>query len=232
MAASKDDAVTTTTTPSETSVPSDIPSSQDTKNARITLAQRGVVDHDNATAQTEDETARRNRTLLSAQEEKALLRRIDWRIMTICSLLFLLKNIDADNISNARIMNKGTDRNIMTELNMTSDQYNLLNVLYYVCMATATVAKRYTLTIRLGALHRIRGTVELTSQEVQAQCMAIQDHEFLGHCAPRARRSTEQGRDICNQISSWTGTVAVFTLCKLYYANRHVHSSKPACSQQ
>ena len=128
MAASKDDKASTITPPRETS----IPSSQDTKSARITLAQRGVSDNEVADAQTEDEVARRNRTLLSAQEEKALLRRIDWRIMTVCSLLFLLKNIDADNISNARIMNRGTDRNIMTELNMTSDQYNLLNVLYYV----------------------------------------------------------------------------------------------------
>jgi hypothetical protein len=128
MAASKDDKASTITPPRETS----IPSSQDTKSARITLAQRGVSDNEVAAAQTEDEVARRNRTLLSAQEEKALLRRIDWRIMTVCSLLFLLKNIDADNISNARIMNRGTDRNIMTELNMTSDQYNLLNVLYYV----------------------------------------------------------------------------------------------------
>jgi hypothetical protein len=133
MAAGKDDMVATIKTPSETSTPNDIPSSQDTKNAGITLVQRGIIDGDDATAQTENETTRKNRTLLSAQEEKALLRRIDWRIMTVCSLLFLLKNIDADNISNARIMNKGTDRNIMKELNMTSDQYNLLNVLYYVC---------------------------------------------------------------------------------------------------
>ena len=132
MAASKDDTVATIKTPSEASIPNDIPSSQDSKSASITLAQRGLIDNEDASAQTDDETARRNRTLLSAQEEKALLRRIDWRIMTICSLLFLLKNIDADNISNARIMNKGTDRNIMTELDMTSDQYNLLNVLYYV----------------------------------------------------------------------------------------------------
>jgi hypothetical protein len=133
MVSSKDDTVATIKTPSETSIPNDISSSQDTKDAGITLVQRGVIENEDSTAQTEDETTRKNRTLLSAQEEKALLRRIDWRIMTVCSLLFLLKNIDADNISNARIMNKGTDRNIMTELSMTSDQYNLLNVLYYVC---------------------------------------------------------------------------------------------------
>lgn len=74
----------------------------------------------------------RDRTLLTADEEKALMRKVDWRIMTMCSLLFLMKNLDADNISNARIMNRGTDQNIMTQLGMTSDQYNLLNVLYYV----------------------------------------------------------------------------------------------------
>jgi hypothetical protein len=53
-------------------------------------------------------------------------------IFAVGSLLFLMKNLDADNISNARIMNRGTDRNIMTQLGMTSDEYNLLNVLYYV----------------------------------------------------------------------------------------------------
>ena len=60
------------------------------------------------------------------------MQRIDWRTVTISSILFLLKNIDADNISNARILNKGTDTNILMHLDMTSDQYNLLNVLYYV----------------------------------------------------------------------------------------------------
>lgn len=113
----------------------DLSNTEDTtpsKDGNFTLAQRGTTASDDAIESTEEEIVQRNRTLLSAQEEKALLRRIDWRIMTVCSILFLLKNIDADNISNARIMNRGTDRNIMTELNMTSDQYNLLNVLYYV----------------------------------------------------------------------------------------------------
>lgn len=48
------------------------------------------------------------RTLLSAAEEKRLLRKIDWHLMTLCSIMFLLKNIDADNVSNARVMNKGS----------------------------------------------------------------------------------------------------------------------------
>ena len=154
MTVSKGDTVASIKTPGETSISNDITSSQCTKNASITLAQRGISGDEDVTAQAGDETARSDRTLLSAQEEKALLRRIDWRIMTVCSLLFLLKNIDADNISNARIMNKGTDRNIMTELKMTSDQYNLLNVLYYVCLYCLSMEELRRLIVPLGTLHR------------------------------------------------------------------------------
>ena len=135
MTGGKENSPATAATPSEESVTHHATAPEHSKNATITLAQRGTaVDEDvvDGTEETEEDTNRRNRTLLTAKEEQALLRRINWRIMTVCSLLFLLKNIDADNISNARIMNRGTDRNVMTELNMTSDQYNLLNVLYYV----------------------------------------------------------------------------------------------------
>mgnify|MGYP001658347501 CR=1 FL=1 len=38
------------------------------------------------------------RTLLTAQEEKKLLRKIDWRLMTLCSLIFMFKNLDANNV--------------------------------------------------------------------------------------------------------------------------------------
>ncbi|KAL4807202.1 major facilitator superfamily domain-containing protein [Aspergillus unguis] len=74
------------------------------------------------------------RTLLTAAEEKKLLRRIDWRLMTLCSLIFMFKNLDSNNISNARIMNQGTGHNIMTQLGITSNEYNLVTVLYYVCL--------------------------------------------------------------------------------------------------
>ncbi|OKP10893.1 hypothetical protein PENSUB_3713 [Penicillium subrubescens] len=76
------------------------------------------------------------RTLLTAEEEKKLLRKIDWRLMTLCSLIFMFKNLDSNNeilqASNARIMNKGTNQNIMTQLGITSNEYNLVTVLYYV----------------------------------------------------------------------------------------------------
>lgn len=38
------------------------------------------------------------RTLLSAEEEKKLLRKIDWRLMTLCSLIFMFKQLDSQNV--------------------------------------------------------------------------------------------------------------------------------------
>ncbi|GAP91789.1 putative pantothenate transporter [Rosellinia necatrix] len=74
----------------------------------------------------------RARTALTADEEKKLIRRIDWRLMPVCSLIFFFKALDVDNVANARIMNRGTPRNIMTQLNMTADEFALVTVLYYI----------------------------------------------------------------------------------------------------
>ncbi|KAI1077057.1 putative pantothenate transporter [Whalleya microplaca] len=72
------------------------------------------------------------RTALSAEEERKLIRRIDWHLMPLCSLIFMFKNLDSDNVSNARIMNRGTSQNIMTQLGLTSDEFALVTVLYYI----------------------------------------------------------------------------------------------------
>lgn len=98
------------------------------------LAERGggVVgsDVDDNSIRGFDSDRMKARTLLTAEEEKKLLRKIDWHIMPLCSLMFLFKNMDADNISNARIMNADTPQNIMIQLGLSSNAYALLAVLY------------------------------------------------------------------------------------------------------
>ncbi|KAK1715326.1 major facilitator superfamily domain-containing protein [Colletotrichum lupini] len=74
----------------------------------------------------------KDRALLSAQEEKKLLRRVDFRLMILCAIIFMIKNVDSNNVANARIMNKGTPRNIMTQLKMTADDYNWVSTIYNV----------------------------------------------------------------------------------------------------
>jgi hypothetical protein len=101
----------------------------------IHYARRGSIVNDevvNSEIEGYDAERMRARTLLTVDEEKKLLRKIDLRLMTLCSVMFLLKNIDADNVSNARIMNRGKPSNILKELGMTSNEYNLVTTMYYV----------------------------------------------------------------------------------------------------
>jgi hypothetical protein len=74
----------------------------------------------------------RARALLTYEEEKKLLRRIDWHLMPLLSLCFLLKNVDYSNVSNAKIMNSGTHQNILKQLGMTANEFNFVSTIYFV----------------------------------------------------------------------------------------------------
>lgn len=129
----------------------------------------------------------RARASLTAEEERKLMRRVDLRIMTLCSLLFLFKNIDSDNISNARIMNRGTDRNIMTQLGLTSDEYNLLTVFYYVSVLCSPAGDRAwppILICAAGPIHYWRGAVKPTAEEGKPQHLAVPNHGDMGNRSP------------------------------------------------
>lgn len=49
-----------------------------------------------------DPTLMSGRALLTAEEEKELLRKIDWRLMALCSLIFMFKNLDSTNVRTYR----------------------------------------------------------------------------------------------------------------------------------
>ncbi|KAL4964475.1 major facilitator superfamily domain-containing protein [Aspergillus stella-maris] len=128
-----------TTTATDNSPPSASPSDNDNANntkQELHFVRRGEALAEASSSQESidgyDPDLMSGRTLLTAEEEKKLLRRIDWRLMSLCSLIFMFKNLDSNNSSNARIMNQGTDQNIMTQLGITSNEYNLVTVLYYV----------------------------------------------------------------------------------------------------
>jgi hypothetical protein len=119
----------------------------------------------------------RARTLLTVSEEKALLRRIDLRLMTLCSIMFLLKNIDADNVSNARIMNKGQPSNIMKQLGMTSNEYNLVTTMYYVSCSECVWGAGLMV---VDSVYCGRGAVESAVEEVVAVEVAVEDYDYVG----------------------------------------------------
>lgn len=68
----------------------------------------------------------------SSIEGKKLLRRINWHLLPLLAMMYIIKTMEAQNVSNARIMDRGTKRNILVELNMSSNDYNLVTVAYYI----------------------------------------------------------------------------------------------------
>ncbi|GJC85396.1 hypothetical protein ColLi_08234 [Colletotrichum liriopes] len=86
---------------------------------------------DDATTLSNSELARGAAlTALTVEEEKKLIRKVDWRLIPLLAMLYLVKKLDESNVSQARIMNKGTERNILAQLGVTSDQYGMVTVLY------------------------------------------------------------------------------------------------------
>lgn len=152
----------------------------------------------------------RARAFLTADEEKKLMRRVDLRIMTLCSLLFLFKNIDSDNISNARIMNRGTDRNIMTQLGLTSDEYNLLTVFYYVSLLCHPSDQLKRLRSVIGPIHNRGGPIQSPSEESKPQHLAVKNHDIMGDSSLMPCTRDEQGWYLGHQIPSWTGKSTFF----------------------
>jgi hypothetical protein len=84
------------------------------------------------------------------QDDKAIMRKVDKRFLLLIGILYMTKNvsqraiirdtpslivrqIDYLNASVVKVLQVGEDRNILAELNMTSDEYNWVQSIYFVC---------------------------------------------------------------------------------------------------
>ncbi|KAF7187612.1 MFS transporter prlL [Pseudocercospora fuligena] len=59
-------------------------------------------------------------------EEKALIRKLDWRLVPTCWLLYLLSNVDRTNIGNAKIGGMEED------FDLTSNQYSMIVLVFFI----------------------------------------------------------------------------------------------------
>jgi hypothetical protein len=80
-------------------------------------------------------------------------------------------------------MDKGTVHNTMTELNMSSDQFNLVTVAYYVRVDRYAQINRL-LTETQDSIHRCRSTIESCPEIHEAVSMAGPCNG-LSHLLPR-----------------------------------------------
>lgn len=99
-------------------------------------------------------------------------------------------------------MNRGTPDNIMTQLAMTADDYNLVTVMYYVGIPRESNNESFfvLLTCSVDPVHHRRGAVESAPEALLAIQMAIAHHDHLGHCASVPLRRHQQERAIRSSI--------------------------------
>jgi hypothetical protein len=77
-------------------------------------------------------------------------------------------------------MNQGTHQNIMNQLGMTSDEYNLVTVVYYVCQIPDILCFTSASNLRQDTLHYWRSPIELAVKVFYALKMAITNHSYVG----------------------------------------------------
>ncbi|KAK1594598.1 high-affinity nicotinic acid transporter [Colletotrichum navitas] len=71
----------------------------------------------------------------SAEEERSAINKVDKAFLVLIGIMYMIKQesdtgIDQTNAANIRVLQVGVPRNIMKELNMTSDQYNWVWSIY------------------------------------------------------------------------------------------------------
>ncbi|KAJ3949604.1 uncharacterized protein N0V96_000727 [Colletotrichum fioriniae] len=66
----------------------------------------------------------------SAEEERSVIKKVDRAFLVLIGVMFMIKQIDQTNAANVRVLQAGESRNIMQELDMTSDQYNWVGSIY------------------------------------------------------------------------------------------------------
>jgi hypothetical protein len=68
----------------------------------------------------------------TAEEDRRIMRKVDKRFLLLIGLMYMLKNVDYINAAVVKVLQVGEPRNVLKELNMTSDQYNWVQSIYFV----------------------------------------------------------------------------------------------------
>lgn len=68
----------------------------------------------------------------TAEEDRRIMRKVDKRFLLLIGLMYMLKNVDYTNAATVKVLQVGESRNVLKELNMTSDQYNWVQSIYFV----------------------------------------------------------------------------------------------------
>lgn len=77
----------------------------------------------------------------TAEDDRLIMRKVDWRFLPLTGFMYLIKQIDYTNAASIKVLQVGESRNVMTELGMTADQYNWVQTIYFVRLHLKTAPK-------------------------------------------------------------------------------------------
>ncbi|KPM36367.1 hypothetical protein AK830_g10200 [Neonectria ditissima] len=99
-----------------------------------------------------DSNERHRREFLSqfsAEDDRRIMRKVDLRFLPLMGFMYLIKQLDYTNAAAIKVLQVGEERNVLTELNMTVDQYNWVQTIYFISyvifeVPSNLVLKRFT----------------------------------------------------------------------------------------
>lgn len=108
--------------------------STDDKTDNVPDFANGIRPLSNDLPQTAEDAGGRRAFLATFTPEidKSIMKKVDRRFLLLIGVLYMTKNIDYTNASNVKVLQVGQSRNILKELNMTDDQYNWVQSIYFV----------------------------------------------------------------------------------------------------
>lgn len=81
-----------------------------------------VTANDSASGQSDHSDVEAFLSTFTAEEHKAVMKKVDRRFLLLIGVMYMLKNIDYINAAVVKVLQVGQPRNILKELHMTPDE--------------------------------------------------------------------------------------------------------------
>ncbi|KAL4903118.1 hypothetical protein BDW74DRAFT_179989 [Aspergillus multicolor] len=109
----------------------------------------------------------------TADDDRRIMRKVDRRVLLLLGLMYLLKQIDFANAASVKVLQVGEASNILTELDMSANDYNWTQTIYYIGLVLFEVPS--TLLLKRITPHKFMTRIFLTWGMIVACHAAIQN---------------------------------------------------------
>ncbi|PLB51364.1 putative vitamin H transporter [Aspergillus steynii IBT 23096] len=141
----------------------------------------------------------------SREEEQRIMSKVNRRFCLLIGVMYLIKSMDMSNAASVKVLQVGQPSNILNELNMTADQFNWVQSIYYISYIIFEVPSNLLLKKMTPKLWQTR--IFLTWGAVLACHAAVRNRQgLIGVRFILAMLETGFFPGILTQLNSWYRT--------------------------